>query len=94
VLAFARQVFALRRSRPELSQGSLALPGVGDEDVLVIERAFDGNRLTCLFNLGTKARELHHDPQSVVLLSLGVEAADNRLRLAASGFAITAPEPR
>jgi alpha-glucosidase len=88
VLAFARQVFALRRSRPELCRGSLALPDAGDEDVLVIERVFDDSRLTCLFNLGERERMLQQDPQAVVLLSNAAQADDNWIRLAASGFCL------
>ena len=51
MLHATRRLVAFRKAHPALMQGEMNVLGAGD-DLLVFERVHDGERLTCVFNLG------------------------------------------
>ncbi len=85
VLAFAREVFALRRARPELDRGEFKLTDAPVE-VLQFERSFAGAVLICAFNLGDGTEHIA-SPGAVLLQSHAARAA-GCISLAPSGFVI------
>jgi len=53
-LALTRRLIALRQARPALRLGALT-PVPAPAPILAFERAYDGERLLCVFNLGERA---------------------------------------
>ncbi len=51
MLHATRRLVAFRKAHPALMQGEMNVLGTGN-DLLVFERVHDGERLTCVFNLG------------------------------------------
>jgi len=68
LLQFTRDCLRLRRSRPSLHHGSIKVTRA-DEQVLVFERAADGERLRCTFNLSDRTAQV--DPHGTTIVATG-----------------------
>lgn len=75
ILNWTRQLTALRRSHATLKQGSIHLTDTPGEQVVAFDRAFDGERIACVFNLSAMPAE---NPlrSGTLLLSTGGAAPD------------------
>ena len=93
VLWFARQVFGLRRERPELARGAMTLPEA-PPDVLLIQREHEGSVISCAFNLGVVPRAVACAPSATPLLAEGARASDNAWLLEPGGFCLLADRAR
>jgi alpha-glucosidase len=87
MLQFARNMIALRRSRPELQQGSITLLDA-PEGVLAFARRHQGRELVCLFNMDTVARQADAPHFARMVLGQNATAERGKLRLGASGFCL------
>ncbi len=92
VLALARAVFALRRSRAALQRGYVVFPEAGVEETsraLVFARVHGDEALACAFNLDDEPCELPDAFEPVrTLLGQGFELGPERWRLEPCGFAV------
>ena len=68
MLEFTRECIALRKDHPALRAGSMDVIEAGDA-LLVFDRASDGQRLRCTFNLSD--RQLHHAESGQSVFSTG-----------------------
>jgi alpha-glucosidase len=72
MLAFTRRCLELRSGSPALRLGSMTVTEAGDQ-MLRFERAHDGERLLCSFNLSE--RPVAFEASGSILLSSGDESA-------------------
>jgi alpha-glucosidase len=82
-----RTLLAWRRRHPALSRGSLRFIGNWRE-LLAFERALDGERILCAFNLG---RRMRHETLPLrlgekLLAAPGASVAGRRINLPAYGW--------
>ena len=68
LLQFTRRVLSLRNEHPALRNGSMSVVRA-DSGMLVFERAADGQRLRCTFNLSPRAAG--HEPSGKAIVSTG-----------------------
>jgi alpha-glucosidase len=87
VLNFARDLVALRRQRPELSEGSITLLDA-PESVLAFKREHDGRRLLCLFNMDTSAKSLPAPGYAGIAMAHHAEFTKGRVELGINGFCL------
>ena len=85
VLSFARDVFGLRRARPELDRGEFVIV-TAPVDVLQFERSVAGAALVCAFNLGDGTEQIALPGK--VLMQGQAQHAGGHISLAPSGFVI------
>ncbi|WP_299841090.1 alpha-amylase family glycosyl hydrolase [uncultured Paracoccus sp.] len=84
VLAFYRQMLALRRAEPDLRLGDIRFLDL-PEPVLGYER---GEAMICLFNLSAEPVTIDLAQPVQELLTQGAEIAEGQVTLAANGFVI------
>lgn len=74
VLAFSRQVIALRKETPVLQTGDITLLNTPD-DMLAFTRSDGDTSMTCVFNFGDETRQLETASQISAKLALGQASA-------------------
>ena len=84
VLAFYREMLALRRAEPDLRLGDIRFLDL-PEPVLGYER---GEAMICLFNLSAEPVTIDLAQPVQELLTQGAEIAEGQVTLAANGFVI------
>lgn len=87
VLRFAREMIALRKSRPELQQGSLELLDA-PEGILAFARQHNGSRMLCMFNMASSPREMRMPGSGSVLLDRYAHTSSGTLKLGVCGFCL------
>ncbi|GAB3550077.1 alpha-amylase family glycosyl hydrolase [Noviherbaspirillum agri] len=87
VLRFARDMIALRKSRPELSKGKITLLDA-PEGVLAFSRTHEGSMLVCLFNMDVFPKMVRDVHMTEMLLGQHARVEDGTASLGVSGFCI------
>jgi alpha-glucosidase len=87
MLHFTRRMIALRRERPELSEGSITLLDA-PEGVLAFTRQFEERKLTCLFNMDVTPKKFGNHGWSTALASQNTDIGHDEIRLGVSGFCL------
>lgn len=87
VLAFAREVFALRRAQPALHAGTIEFLG-NDADLLVFARKHAGSTIVCVFNMGDQPKEFRGLSAGQVLCSRNTMLVHGHAALGVSGFCL------
>jgi alpha-glucosidase len=85
MLHFARTLIALRKTRPELSHGSITLLDA-PEGVLAFARRHEGRELVCLFNMDTADRKTDAPRFANMMLGNNAQLTDGCVQLGVSGF--------
>jgi alpha-glucosidase len=92
ILAFAREIMALRQARPELKSGELNFLKHMPRGVLAFSRMrLHGDELRCVFNLTDKPRHLEFALSSRIVASQCAQRQGERLTLEPSGFCLYEP---
>lgn len=86
-LRFAREIIALRKARPELSQGQIALLDAPD-GILAFSREHEGSRIDCLFNMDTVPKRMPDVNFSRILLAQNAAIKSGAADLGVSGFCL------
>ncbi|HJV49831.1 MAG TPA: DUF3459 domain-containing protein, partial [Noviherbaspirillum sp.] len=86
-LRFTRAMIALRKARPELHKGSIALLDA-PEGVLGFSRTHEGSRIICLFNMGTVQKKVPGHGSSDILLGQHAQSDGHAVMLGVSGFCL------
>ncbi|MGE5650852.1 MAG: alpha-amylase family glycosyl hydrolase [Bacillota bacterium] len=86
-LRFAREMIALRKSRPELHKGSIELLDA-PEGVLAFARSHEGSRIVCLFNMDTVPRKVLEFGYGDLLFGQHADIDGKNVMLGVSGFCL------
>lgn len=89
MLHFARAMIALRKARPELRDGEIALRDAPD-GILAFIRRHQGRALLCLFNMETVTKRVEVEPYSETVLTQHAQCTAGRVDLGISGFCLLA----
>lgn len=84
-LHFARQLIALRKARPELSEGNITLLDA-PEGMLAFSRKHEERTLVCAFNMDTMEKHMPTSSTTEIVLARHADLQDGRLRLGVNGF--------
>ncbi|WP_220809695.1 alpha-glucosidase [Noviherbaspirillum aridicola] len=87
MLHFTRAMIALRRERPELTQGTISLLDA-PEGVLAFTRRHRDGSITCFFNMDTSPKRLPNLGWASSLLSQHLDLARETLTLGVSGYCL------
>ncbi len=89
ILRFAREMVALRKSRPELQQGRITLLEAPD-GVLAFSRTHEGCSVTCLFNMDAAPKKIGGMEVGDLLLGQHARLDGHTVSLGVSGFCLLA----
>jgi alpha-glucosidase len=87
MLHFTRTLIELRKSRPELREGTIALRDA-PEGVLAFARRHEGRELICLFNMDTAEKKIDTPRGAEVVLAQNALMANDEMCLGVSGFCL------
>lgn len=87
MLRFAREVIALRKSRPELQEGRIELLDA-PEGVLAFARCHGDSRITCVFNMDNVPREMSSVGGTRSVIGQHATITGRTVRLGVSGFCL------
>lgn len=87
VLRFAREVIALRKSRPELQQGRIDLLDA-PEGILAFARVHEDRRMVCLFNMDVAPKEMRALDVTGIVLGQHAAVDGRTAKLGVSGFCL------
>jgi alpha-glucosidase len=85
ILNFAREMIALRKSRPEFSEGGITLLDAPD-GVLAFSREHEGSEIVCLFNLDVVEKKVAPVDVGTVIMSRNMSVDARTVVLGVSGF--------
>ncbi|RZI42442.1 alpha-glucosidase [Herbaspirillum sp. HC18] len=87
ILRFAREMIALRKSRPDLSRGRIEMLEA-PEGVLAFARVHEENKTYCLFNMDITPKKMPANTCGDMLLGQHAEMQDGYVVLGVSGFCL------
>ena len=87
-LALVRELDALRKSHPALSDGTMTFLPAQNDGILAFVRETDSERLACLVNMRSETAAYTLDAAAGIVCGRGASLSDNTVTLSPYGFAV------